>query len=116
MTVAAYTLVPASGIGAAIVNLNANPSVRATAGQGGVAHAFINEGFAVAPINMPITNFLPLVRIPTNAIVKKVEIPVRHFPVHFSDAIVRPHLLEWWCGGYGCGFPGFWFFRRYAAA
>lgn len=80
MTVAAYTLVPASGIGAAIVNLNANPSVRVTAGQGGVAHAFINEGFAVAPINMPITNFLPLVRIPTNAIVKKVEILCDTFP------------------------------------
>lgn len=80
MTVAAYTLVPASGIGAGIVNLNATPSVRATAGQGGVAHAFINEGFAVAPINFPITNFLPLVRIPTLAIVKKVELLFDTYP------------------------------------
>src|SRR5579864_5605530 len=80
MTVAAYTLVPASGIGAAIVNLNATPSVRASGGQGGIYTPIMVEGFAVAPINMPITNFLPCVRIPSNAIVKKVELLVDSYP------------------------------------
>ena len=80
MTVAAYTLVPALGIGQAIVNLNKQPSIRSTAGQGARSVLYIDEGFAVAPINMPITNFLPLVRIPTQAIVKKVELLCDTFP------------------------------------
>ena len=80
MTVAAGTLVPALGIGAAIVNLNKTPSIRATAGQGGRSVMYVDEGFAVAPINMAITNFLPLVRIPSNAIVKKVEFLCDSFP------------------------------------
>ena len=80
MTVAAYTLVPALGIGTAITNLNKSPSVRTTAGQGARSVLYIDEGYAVAPINMPITNFLPLVRIPTQAIVKKVELLCDTFP------------------------------------
>lgn len=80
MTVAAYTLVPASGIGAAIVALNGTPGVRKTAGQGGSSVMYSIDGFAIAPINMPITNFLPMVRIPTNAIVKKVELLLDAFP------------------------------------
>lgn len=80
MTVAAYTLVPASGIGAGITNLNATPPVRQTSGQGGTATMRVIDGFAVAPINMPITNFLPCVRIPTNAIVKKVELLFDAYP------------------------------------
>ncbi len=80
MTVAAYTLVPALGIGSAITKLNANPSVRLSAGQGGAATPIIVDGFAVAPINMPITNFLPIVRVPTNAIVKQVLLLADTFP------------------------------------
>jgi hypothetical protein len=80
MSVAAYTLVPALGIGAGITALNATPGTRKTAGQGGTGTIVCNEGFAVAPINMPITNFLPLVRIPTNCIVKKVELLVDSYP------------------------------------
>lgn len=80
MTVAAYTLVPASGIGAGIVNLNKTPSVRQTAGQGGLSPLYVVDGFAIAPVNMAITNFLPLVRIPTQAIVKKVELMLDTFP------------------------------------
>lgn len=80
MTVAAYTLVPASGIGASIVDLNKNPGIRDTSGQGGAAIVHVIDGFAVAPINMPITNFLPILRVPTNAIVKKLELLVDSFP------------------------------------
>lgn len=80
MTVAAYTLVPALGIGASITHGNATPATRDTAGQGGGSYAFVVDGFAVAPINMPITNFLPLVRLPTYAIVKKVELLLDTFP------------------------------------
>ncbi len=80
MTVAAYTLVPALGIGAGITALNATPGTRKTAGQGGAGRLVIIDGFAVAPINMPITNFLPCVRIPTNCIVKKVELLVDSYP------------------------------------
>lgn len=70
----AYTIVPASGTSAAIVSLSATPPVRSTAGQGGLTTVREITGSATAPINMPTTNFLPLVRIPTNAIVKKVEL------------------------------------------
>lgn len=80
MTVAAYTLVPASGIGQGIVSLNANPSVRKTAGQGSRSVMYVDDGFAIAPINMPITNFLPIVRVPTLAIVKKLELLIDSFP------------------------------------
>lgn len=68
----AYTVIPTSGASAAIVNLDGTPAVRATAGQGGLSRLFSVEGSALAPINMPTTNFLPLVRIPSNAIIKKV--------------------------------------------
>jgi hypothetical protein len=68
----AYTVIPASGASTAIVNLDATPAVRATAGQGGITRVFTIEGSALAPINMPTTNFLPLVRIPSNAIIKEV--------------------------------------------
>lgn len=80
MTVAAYTLVPASGIGSGIINLNKTPALRQSAGQGGLSPLYVVDGFAVAPINMPITNFLPLVRVPTNAIVKKVELLLDTYP------------------------------------
>lgn len=77
---ATYTLVPASGIGAAIVSLNANPSVRKTAGQGGRSILYSDEGFGVAPINFATTDFLPLVRVPTLAIIKKVELMADTWP------------------------------------
>ena len=80
MTVAAYTLVPALGIGQAIVNLNKQPSVRSTAGQGARSVMYCDDGFAVAPINWPITNFLPLVRVPSNAIIKQVLYMQDAFP------------------------------------
>lgn len=76
----AYTIVPASGRGAAIVNLEKTPAVRATAGQGGASVVYQVDGFALAPINMPTTDFLPLVRIPTNAIIKSVELCVDAAP------------------------------------
>lgn len=68
----AYTVVPASGASTAIVNLDGTPAIRATAGQGGLTKTFVIEGSGLCPINMPTTNFLPLVRIPSNAIVKEV--------------------------------------------
>jgi len=80
MTVAAYTLVPALGIGPAITQLNATPSVRETAGQYGVATMYMVDGTVQAPINMAITNFLPVVRVPTNAIIKKLELGVDAYP------------------------------------
>jgi hypothetical protein len=92
----AYTIVPASGRGAAIVNLEKTPAVRATAGQGGASILYVNEGYALAPSNMPTTDFLPIVRIPTSAIVKKVEIACDAAPstsltgsvgVTFSDVL-----------------------------
>lgn len=70
----AYTIVPANGRTAAIVSLEATPPVRTTAGQGGAVGPFIIQGSGLAPINMPTTNFLPLVRFPLNSIIHKVEI------------------------------------------
>lgn len=70
----AYTIVPANGTSAAIVSLDATPPVRKTAGQGGLSVSYTVDGYAIAPINMPTTNFLPLVRIPSNAIIKSVEL------------------------------------------
>jgi hypothetical protein len=69
----AYTIVPNLGIGAALVNLDASPPVRAAKGQGAAGATVSVEGFAVAPINMATTMFLPLVRLPSQAIIKKVE-------------------------------------------
>jgi hypothetical protein len=70
----AYTVVPASGRSTVITNLEATPAVRTTAGQGGSCNAMVLTAFGVAPINMPTTNFLPLIRIPSNAIIHKLEI------------------------------------------
>jgi hypothetical protein len=75
-----YTVVPANGTSTPIVNLNASPAVRSTAGQGGACETFVITGSALAPVNMPTTNFLPLVRIPTNSIVHKVEIALDTAP------------------------------------
>lgn len=73
----AYTIVPASGTGNQIVKLNATPPVRLT-GLGAREQTII--GTATAPINMPTTNFLPLVRFPTNVIVMKVELALDAAP------------------------------------
>jgi hypothetical protein len=70
----AYTVIPTSGTAAAIVNLGATPPTRATAGQGGLTYDYTVRGTALVPINMPTTNFLPLVRIPTNAIIRNVKL------------------------------------------
>ena len=75
-----YTVVPAGGTGAAIVSLDATPPVRATAGQGGKMVIHQIDGFGIAPVNFPTTDFLPLVRIPTNAIVKNVSLLADSFP------------------------------------
>lgn len=88
MTVAAYTLVPALGIGAGITALNATPSVRKSAGQGGIYSPIVVEGSVVLPINFPITNFCPVVRIPTNAIVKQVYLMLDAFPATTLDLTV----------------------------
>jgi hypothetical protein len=76
----AYTIVPASGRSTAIVNLEATPPVRASAGMGGTARTVCIEGYGLAPINMPTTDFLPLVRVPSQAIIKKVEIALDTAP------------------------------------
>jgi hypothetical protein len=76
----AYTVVPASGTSTAIVDLDASPAVRLTAGQGGAGKQFVVEASALAPINMPTTDFLPMIRIPTNATVKKLEIALDTAP------------------------------------
>lgn len=76
----AYTVVPASGQSVAITNLGASPAVRNTAGQGGAGKSFILQGYGLAPVNMATTNFLPLVRVPTNAIIQKVEIALDTAP------------------------------------
>lgn len=70
----AYTVIPASGTSPAIVSLGATPPVRTTAGQGAASSPIIISGFGLAPINMPTTNFLPLLRVPSNAIIKKLEL------------------------------------------
>jgi hypothetical protein len=72
----AYTIVPAGGTSNQIVKLSATPPVRLTAGQGGASMNNIITGYGLAPVNMPTTNFLPLVRIPSNAIIKKVDLMV----------------------------------------
>ncbi|MGH3511454.1 MAG: hypothetical protein ACRDRB_04170 [Pseudonocardiaceae bacterium] len=69
-----YTIVPASGTGAAIVSLDAKPPVRSTAGAGAQTYDYSIVGTVTCPINMPTTNFLPILRIPVNAIIKKVEL------------------------------------------
>ena len=88
----AYTVVPANGTAQQIVKLDANPPVRLT-GWGGVSATVI--GSALAPINMPTTNFLPIIRVPTNCIVQKLEISLDTAPstsltgsigLTFSDA------------------------------
>lgn len=76
----AYTIVPASGTSTPIVNLNATPAVRSTAGQGGSCEAYILTASAVAPVNFPTTNFLPMIRIPSNSIVHKLEISLDTYP------------------------------------
>lgn len=81
----AYTVVPANGTSNQIVQLDGlgTPSglpVRLTAGQGGAQRNVVITGSAVCPINMPTTNFLPLVRIPTNAIIKKVSLAIDAAP------------------------------------
>lgn len=75
-----YTVVPANGRTAAIVSLEATPPVRTTSGQGGSAMPIVVQGSGLAPINMPTTNFLPLVRFPLNSIVQKVEIALDTAP------------------------------------
>jgi hypothetical protein len=90
-----YTVVPASGTGNQIVQLDSTPPVRLTAGNGGQVKTFVITGSATAPVNMPTTNFLPIVRIPTNSVVHKVEIALDTAPstsltgsigLTFSDA------------------------------
>jgi hypothetical protein len=76
----AYTVVPASGRSTAILNYGATPHLRPYAGEGGPAYEFVVEGSGLAPINMPTTNFLPLVRIPSNAIIKRVELALDAAP------------------------------------
>jgi hypothetical protein len=75
-----YTIIPASGTNAAIVSLNARPPVRTTAGQGGLTVPYTQHGSVLVPINMPTTNFLPLVRIPSQAIIQKVELALDAAP------------------------------------
>lgn len=65
-----YTVVPANGTANQIVKLDSNPPVRLT----GVGRTVTIVGSALAPINMPTTNFLPLVRVNTSVLVQKVEI------------------------------------------
>jgi len=76
----AYTIVPASGTATALVNLDASPAVRPTAGVNGPVHPFTVVGTATAPINMPTTNFLPILRVPTNAGIEKLEISIDTAP------------------------------------
>lgn len=82
----AYTIVPANGTSSQIVNLDglgtpAGVPVRATAGQAGGAQRCLEIiGYALAPINMPTTDFLPLVRIPTNCVVHSVSLALDATP------------------------------------
>lgn len=87
-----YTVVPANGTAQQIVKADANPPVRLT---GGMGYSMEIVGSALAPINMPTTNFLPLIRVPTNCIVRKLEISLDTTPstsltgsvgLTFSDA------------------------------
>src|SRR5574340_584205 len=75
-----YTVVPSGGQGGAILNLGGTPAVRATAGQGGLTGVFTLSGYATVPINMPTTNLLPLVRGPSNPIIKSVKIALDAAP------------------------------------
>lgn len=92
-----YTVVPASGEDSAIVNLSATPPVRATAGQHGLTVAYEQTGSAVIPVNFPTTNFLPMVRIPMNAIVHQVLIATDTFP---STSLEFDVGLVWSNGSY----------------
>ena len=103
MTVAAYTLVPALGIGAGITALNATPSVRKSAGQGGIYSPIVVEGSVVLPVNFPVTNFCPVVRIPTNAIVKQVYLMLDAFPSTTLDLTVGLTMSN---GGSGAAVGG----------
>lgn len=92
----AYTIVPANGTANQIVQLDSTPPVRVTAGAtGGTNRLQVVIGTVTVPINMPTTNFLPLVRIPTNSIVKRVTLALDAAPstsltgslgLTFSDA------------------------------
>ncbi len=57
-----------------ITNLDATPLVRATAGQGSPGRASRVVGTGIAPINMPTTNLLRLVRVPSNAVIQRVQL------------------------------------------
>jgi hypothetical protein len=75
-----YTVIPAGGEDLAIVDLSGTPPVRLTAGQHGLATTFEQTGTGIIPVNFPTTNFLPLVRIPANAVVHQVLIATDTFP------------------------------------
>ncbi len=99
-----YTVCPANGRSPAIVSLSATPPVRKTSGQGGASMPMVIQGSALAPVNMPTTDYLPIVRIPLNSIIHKVEICLDTAPstsltgsigLIFSDA-----------GNTGSGVPG----------
>lgn len=67
-----YTVVPATGTANQIVQLDATPPVRLSAGASGRLQTIVGSG--LADINMATTHYLPLIRIPTNAVVHKLEI------------------------------------------
>ncbi len=57
-----------------ITNLDATPIVRASAGLGSPGRFTQVVGTAIAPINMATSNMLRLIRIPSNAVVQRVQL------------------------------------------
>lgn len=69
-----YTIVPANGTSSQITKLDSTPPVRLTAGEQGLVKTLTIRTTVTVPINMPTTNFLPLIRFPTNSVVQSVKL------------------------------------------
>ena len=71
-----YTVVPATGTSNQIVQLDATPPVRVT--NAGRLVTIVGSG--LADVNMATTHYLPLIRIPTNALLVKLELSLDTAP------------------------------------
>ena len=74
MTSPATAPTTSTGASKTIVNLDAQPQVRASAGGGAPSRVIMQYGTAVLAINAATSNLVRLVRIPSNAIVTRVRL------------------------------------------
>jgi len=68
----AYTV--NGGKSSIITNLDATPPVRATAGQGADTRLMMKEGTITPGASAATTNYFPIIRVPTYAIIKRLEV------------------------------------------